>query len=318
MNRQDSTVFRVIDSHTAGEPTRVVIEGVPSLGDGPMRSRREHLSQHSDWLRTSLIWEPRGAPWMVGAVLQQPVDPACAAGVIFFNNTGYLGMCGHGLIGVVTTLAHLGRIDRGVHRLETPVGAVTAQLHDDGTVSLQNVVSYRTDKDATVEVPGIGSIVGDVAYGGNWFFLTELPQVEASMIDDLVKRSIQIRSSLKEQGIRGSDGSEIDHIAIAGPPSDPAKADAKNFVMCPGGHYDRSPCGTGASAKLACLAADGKLAPGTVWVQESITNSVYEASYQQTTDGILPTIRARAFITGETSVIIDPEDLLRHGFNSSS
>jgi proline racemase len=254
---------------------------------------------------------------MVGAVLQEPVDSTCVAGVIFFNNTGYLGMCGHGLIGVVTTLAYLDRIGPGIHGIETPAGVVAAQLNNDGSVSLDNVVSYRTRKNVRIDVPGIGPVVGDIAYGGNWFFLTNVPCIETSIIEELTDRSIQIMEALGQQGICGDDGCQIDHVELVGPPSDRAKANARNFVMCPGGQYDRSPCGTGTSAKLACLAADGKLLPEAMWVQESITRSVYEAFYREVEGGVLPTVRGRAFITGETSVKMHSDDLLRHGFNPS-
>ncbi len=314
VNLPAAAALRVIDSHTGGEPTRVVVEGAPPLGGGDMRSRREALRTQADWVRTSLTLEPRAAPWVVGAVLQEAVDPTCVAGVVFFNNTGYLGMCGHGLVGVVTTLAYLGRIEPGVHRLETPAGVVSTTLLPDGSVSFENVLSYCSEQDVVVEAPGLGLIVGDVAYGGNWFFLTRCPALDASRITELTEHTIQIKAALYAQGICGEQ-QEIDHIELTGPPGDKAEANARNFVLCPGNQFDRSPCGTGTSAKLACLAARGELAPGEKWIQESILGSVFEGSYRPVEGGIIPTIRGRAFVTGETSVIIDPQDPFRHGFD---
>ena len=317
MDSQDRAGLRVIDSHTAGEPTRVVIEGVPPIGTGDMHSRRESLASHADWVRTSLILEPRGAPWMVGVVLQEPVDPSCAAGVIFFNNTGYIDMCGHGLIGVVKTLAYLDRIEPGSHRFETPVGVITAELNADGSVSFENVVSYRLEKDVSIDVPGIGKVTGDIAYGGNWFFLTAVEHLDPAMIDEYSQRTKTILHELRNQSVRESQD-ETMHVELIGPPSDPSKANARSFVLCPGGHYDRSPCGTGTSAKVACLAADDRLAPGETWRQESILGGVFEASYRHTDAGIIPTISGRAFITGEITVVLDPEDSLQYGIGSDS
>jgi 4-hydroxyproline epimerase len=306
--------IRVIDSHTAGEPTRVVVEGGPDLGAGDMAARRARMQQSADWLRTSLVTEPRGSECMVGAVLQQPVSPKAAAGVIFFNNVGYLGMCGHGLIGVVATLAHLGRLGPGSHTFETPVGNVTAQLHENGTVSFENVRSFRHLKDAAVDVSQLGRVVGDVAWGGNWFFFTNTDrQLVLADVAELTQLTIAIRQALCAQQITGFNGAEIDHVELVGPPSDPAVADARNFVLCPGGQYDRSPCGTGTCAKLACLAADGKLAPGEVWRQESIVGGLFEGHYRQVDDGIIPTISGRAFVNADLKLVFDSRDPYRYG-----
>jgi 4-hydroxyproline epimerase len=305
---------RVIDSHTGGEPTRVVVDGAPNLGNGDMASRRTAMRQTADWLRTSLVTEPRGSEWMVGAVLQTPVSPSAAAGVIFFNNAGYLNMCGHGLIGLVATLAHLGRIGPGRHRIETPVGDVTAELHASGQVSVENVRSFRRVKDAVVDVPEIGRIVGDIAWGGNWFFLINSDRrLALADVEELTHYTLRVKCALCEQKITGDDGAEIDHIELVGAPSNAAVADARNFVLCPGGQYDRSPCGTGTSAKLACLAADGKLAPGQIWRQESIVGSVFEGRYRNTEGGVIPTITGRAFINGDVRLVTDPSDPFRFG-----
>ena len=310
------TQIEYIDSHTGGEPTRVVHNGTPDLGSGSMIERLKIMKAEHDWLRQALILEPRGYDWLVGAILQEPCDSACSAGVIFFNNAGYLGMCGHGLIGVVETLAYLGRIGAGEHRFETSVGVVSAILHEDRTVSINNVVSYRNRQQVSIDVPNEGTITGDIAWGGNWFFLVGDEEVDSSDIDRLLTRSRRIMQALVDQQISGSDGGKIDHIELFGEPSDHAKADSRSFVLCPGGEYDRSPCGTGTSAKLACLAADGKLAPGEVWRQESIIGSVFEGSYQNVTDGIVPTIRGRAHVTAQTTCVISDDDPFRFGVRS--
>lgn len=307
--------LRVIDSHTAGEPTRVVVEGGPDLGGGDMASRCTELRRSGDWLRTSLVTEPRGSQSMVGALLQPPVSTESAAGAIFFNNVGYLGMCGHGLIGVVVVLAHLDRLGPGQHVVETPAGNVTARLNSDGTVSFDNVVSYRHRAGVAVDVPGIGTVVGDVAWGGNWFFITATNQsLSLSGVSQLTHDALAIRHALHRQGITGRDGAEIDHIELVGPPGERVTADSRNFVLCPGGQYDRSPCGTGTSAKLACLAADGKWPAGKPWRQESILGGRFEASYRAGSGGIIPTITGRAFINAEATLIFDPHDPFRFGF----
>jgi 4-hydroxyproline epimerase len=276
-----------------------------------MRSRRDVLHDRYDWVRTSLVTEPRGAEWMVGAVLQSAVRPECAAGVIFFNNAGYLGMCGHGLIGVVATLKYLGRVEAGAVRIETPVGEVVARLDADGLVSIENVPSYRSRKGVTVDVAGYGPLTGDVAWGGNWFFLAHVDDsLMHSSLDRLTMVSMAVRTALKQAGVTGDDGSEIDHVELFGKPTDAAQADSRSFVICPGGHYDRSPCGTGTSAKLACLAADGLLAPGEVWRQESVIGSIFRGKYRPADrpGAIIPTISGRAFVNADVQLVIDPDD----------
>ena len=276
-----SATIRVIDSHTAGEPTRVVVEGAPDLGNGDMAQRLAKMRSGADWLRTSLVTEPRGSECMVGAVLQKPVSPHATAGVVFFNNAGYLGMCGHGMIGVVTTLAYLGGLTPGEHRIETPVGEVKVRLESSGEVSIDNVPSYRRHKDIAVRVPELGEFVGDVAWGGNWFFITRTERQFAIGRRRRIDANHKTHSSgSRRTGDHRRRGALIDHIELVGPPSDPSVADARNFVLCPGGEYDRSPCGTGTSAKVACLAADGKLAEGQVWRQESIVGTVFEGRFR--------------------------------------
>lgn len=304
--------IRVIDSHTGGEPTRIVIEGGPNLPRVPLAECRDILRNKHDAFRRTIIDEPRGAEVLVGGLLLEPIDPTNAAGVVFFNNVGYLGMCGHGTIGLVRTLQHLGKIDEGEHRIESPVGVVTVRLDADGTVTVRNVPSRRSRKAVALEVPGIGTITGDIAWGGNWFFLVaeHCQSLVASNIPTLTDFTLRIRAALETQGITGDDGGEIDHIELFGPSE---IADSKNFVLCPGGAYDRSPCGTGTSAKLACLVADGRLSPGEVWRQESIVGSVFEGSVELVDDQIIPSIRGRAYLTAETTLFVEVGDPFGEG-----
>ena len=284
--------IRIIDSHTGGEPTRVVISGAPDLGKGDMAQRRARFAQEHDAWRRAIVNEPRGNDVIVGALLCEPVDRGSTCGVVFFNNVGVIGMCGHGTIGLIATLAYLDRIKPGTHRVETPVGPVTTTLHDDGTVTVANVPSYRHATNVSVDVPGHGVVHGDIAWGGNWFFLCNDhgQPLEARRVGELTAFSINVRNALAGKSVTGRDGAEIDHVELMGPPAD-ARNNARNFVLCPGGAYDRSPCGTGTSAKLACLAADGKLAPGEAWRQESVIGSVFTGRYARPT-GPLPGVPA--------------------------
>ncbi|NVZ64222.1 4-hydroxyproline epimerase [Pseudomonas gingeri] len=297
----------VIDSHTGGEPTRLVTAGFPDLGRGSMAERRQRLAEEYDAWRAACVLEPRGSDVLVGALLCEPVNPAATAGVIFFNNTGYLGMCGHGTIGLVASLAHLGRIEPGIHAIETPVGTVHATLHEDRSVSVRNVPSYRYLRALALQVPDIGEVVGDVAWGGNWFFLIADHglDVTSDNLEALTAYTFAVQQALEQQGIRGEDGGLIDHVELF---ADDARADSRNFVLCPGKAYDRSPCGTGTSAKLACLAADGKLQPGQVWRQASVIGSEFEGSYEADGERIVPTIRGRAHISAETTLILEQDD----------
>lgn len=310
--------MHLIDSHTEGEPTRVVIAGGPDLGTGTLTERAQRLADQHDDLRKSVVLEPRGSDVVVGALLCEPDDPESAAGV-FFNNVGYLGMCGHGAIGVAVTLAYLNRISPGDCRLDTPVGTVQVHLSSTNEVTIENVPSYRYRQGVDVDVAGLGLVTGDIAWGGNWFFLvTSEPPVPLTRanIPVLLTASRRIRSALTEQQITGSDGQEIDHVEFFGP-GGAAGADSRNFVLCPGGEYDRSPCGTGTSAKLACLAADGKLAPGVAWAQESIIGSRFQASYRQGDSGmIIPQITGRAFVFAEVTPVWQSQDPFAHGIPS--
>ncbi|MEO5699638.1 MAG: proline racemase family protein [Casimicrobiaceae bacterium] len=304
--------IQVIDSHTGGEPTRVVVAGGPDLGGGPLAGRRKRFHREFDHLRSAIAMEPRGSDVVVGALLVPPEDPHCATGVIFFNNVGYLGMCGHGTIGLVTTLAYLGRIGPGEHTIDTPVGAVTATLHPDGDVSVANVVSWREAKAVGVHVPGLGTVTGDVAWGGNWFFLVgeHGRDLAREHVDALTDYCTRVRAALNTQGFP-----DVDHVELFSPTMTPG-ADARNFVLCPGKAYDRSPCGTGTSAKLACLAADGKLGEGEPWYQESLIGSTFAGTYRwqdRAAARIAPVVTGRAFVTAEARLILDERDPFAHG-----
>ena len=308
---------RVVDSHTGGEPTRCVISGGPDLGTGPLTERRRRFAEEHDAWRRALVGEPRSSEIVVGALLCEPLDPSSTCGVIFFNNVGCIGMCGHGTIGLIATLAYLKRIEVGEHRIETPVGTVSASLHADGSVSVANVASYRHAKRVAVEVEGHGVVHGDVAWGGNWFFLCDDhgQTLAASEVASLTTFASRVRRALERHGVTGRDGAVIDHIELVGPAADPAH-DARNFVLCPGGVYDRSPCGTGTSAKLACLAADDKLEPGATWRQESVIGSVFSGRYTRPATlpagipagAVQPVIHGRAHVMLDATLVFDPQD----------
>lgn len=304
--------IRVIDSHTAGEPTRVVLQGFPDLGKGSMAQQLEVFRQNFDHLRNAIVNEPRGHSAIVGALLCEPFDKANDAGVIFFNNVGFLKMCGHGTIGLVKTLEFLGKISVGKTRIETPVGIVEADLDADGFVTITNVPSYRYAKQVEVEVENYGKVRGDIAWGGNWFFLIEEHpfELKLSNLQQLTDFTASVRNSLEINNITGANGQEIDHIEVF---SKTETADSRNFVLCPGIEYDRSPCGTGTSAKLACLYEDGKLSEGETWRQESIIGSVFEGKVKIVDGKIIPIIRGNAFITADNELILDENDPFRYG-----
>ncbi len=311
--------LNIVDSHSAGEPTRCVLAGGPDLGSGPLAERFDRLRRNFDYYRRAILCEPRGSDVLVGALLVEPSAPECVAGVIFFNNIGYLGMCGHGIIGVTVTLEYLGRIEPGEHWIETPAGVVKVLLQAGNRVTCQNVPSYRYLAGVQVDVPGYGAVKGDVAFGGNWFFLVREHSFEtaqnlsASQVEPLTDFTWEIRKALTAAGITGADGAEIDHIELFTPPGDPENH-SRNFVLCPGKVYDRSPCGTGTSAKMACLAADGVLQPGQPWRQEGILGTVFEGIYQrQDENTIIPSITGSAYMAAESTLIFDPADPFRLG-----
>ncbi len=306
---------RVIDSHTEGEPTRVVISGAPELQGSTLGEQAQVFREMHNGFRSGVVCEPRGADAVVGALLLPATDPSHAAGVIFFNNVGVLGMCGHGTIGIVRTLQYLGRIEAGKVTLDTPVGPVGATLHQDGRVTVENVPSYRYRQGVSIQVPGFGEVIGDIAYGGNWFFAAKAHGLDLTLanLEQLTRFTSSIRESLEREGITGENNGHIDHIELFGAAEAPQN-NSRNFVLCPGLSYDRSPCGTGTSAKLACLAADGSLQPGEIWRQESVIGSVFEGSYQPGGNGkVLPSITGRAYVTADSELLFDAEDPFAEG-----
>jgi 4-hydroxyproline epimerase len=308
MSARKPRSVEIVDSHTGGEPTRVVVAGGPDLGTGPLSERAERLRAKHDAFRSAVVNEPRGSDVLVGALLVEPVDRSCSAGVIFFNNVGLIGMCGHGTIGLLVTLAHLGKIKPGVHRIETVVGVVTATLIGSNDVKLENVASRRLARGVELDVDG-ARVKGDVAWGGNWFFLVDDPRQDLTLrnVGRLTEHTWKIRRALSANGVTGEGGKEIDHLELFA--LSPRKGiDSRNFVLCPGGAYDRSPCGTGTSAKVACLYEDGKLKEGQIWRQESIVGSVFEASVAVREGKIYPTIQGSAYVTGEGKLLLDPVD----------
>lgn len=308
--------IRVLDSHTGGEPTRLVLEGFPDLGNGTMAERLEILKTEYDRYREAVILEPRGNDVLVGALLCKPQNPKATAGVIFFNNKGYLGMCGHGTIGLMASLRHLGHIEKGEHLIETPVGNITTTVHEDDAISIKNVPAYRYQQSITVNVPEVGAVTGDIAWGGNWFFLVEqkLVEIELENVKALSDITLKIMAALAAQGITGEGGQMIDHIELF---QNTPTANSRSFVMCPGGAYDRSPCGTGTSAKVACLVADGKLKEGEIWIQESVIGSQFQASFTKSDNNIIPIIRGTAYVCGDNTLLLDEKDPFCWGITES-
>jgi 4-hydroxyproline epimerase len=299
--------IQVIDSHTGGEPTRLVMSGGPPLSGGTLAERAAEFRDRFDAWRSAIVNEPRGSDTVVGALLCAPARDDCQLGVIFFNNVGFLGMCGHGTIGLISSLAHAGQLRPGAVRIDTPVGPVDARLLDDGEVEVANVPSYRRARGVAVDVPGIGMVRGDVAWGGNWFFLIEGggPPLEPGNVEALTEFTWRVRVALNSQG-----HPDVDHVELFAP-ARAAGTHSRNFVLCPGKAYDRSPCGTGTSAKLACLAADGELAEGEEWVQESVIGSIFRGRYRwldKDAGTVSPTIAGRAWVTSESRLMLDPAD----------
>jgi proline racemase/4-hydroxyproline epimerase len=309
--------MHVIDSHTGGMPTRVILEGGPELGGGPLRIRANRLAKEHRQFIGSLLSEPRGQPGMVAALLVPPTDPRCVTGVIYFDADAVLDMCGHGTIGLAVTLARMGRIDIGIHKIETPAGIVTIELKDANTVSVTNIESVRIASRVTIDVPNLGQVVGDFAYGGNWFFITELGDTEiaAKTLDRLTERAVAIRDACHRQGLKGPEGQPVDHVILSGTSPHP-DVFRRNFVLCPDDEYDRSPCGTGSSAFVACLAADDALAPKEEIILESVIGSRYRVSYRPgPSGGVIPILTGSAHIMAESRLIFAETDPFKHGID---
>ena len=329
-----------LDSHTGGEPTRLIPSLPFDLGAGSVADKLSTLKAHHDDLRRTVLLEPRGSDVLVGAYLVPPADATCQFGVIYFNNVGYLGMCGHGTIGLIASLAYLGKVQPGIIRVETPVGVVEATLHPSlraersnprldeeiassltpfaprndeypNKVSVRNIPSYRHLTHIPVTVDG-KTIHGDVAWGGNWFFLVHDHGMDVDMtnLEALTDFAWRVREQLTANGVTGANGAEIDHVELF---ASTPEADSKSFVLCPGKAYDRSPCGTGTSAKLACLYDDGKLKIGQTWKQQSVVGSIFEGSVQLDGDKIIPTITGEAWVMSEGTILVDERDPFANG-----
>jgi 4-hydroxyproline epimerase len=310
--------LRVIDSHTIGEPTRVVVDESLArgldLGDGPVAARRDRFRERYDHVRSALVGDPRGADAMVGVIMLPPADPGCSLGAFYFNRVGYLDMCGHATIGLAVTLGHLGRIRPGRFDLETPAGVVGVTWHGGHDATFECVPPRRIHRGLAVTCGDGVCVTGDVATSGLWFFLCRdhgLPVV-AEAIPRLLERAWSIRRELDARGVTGDRGEAIDHIVLLGPPHDP-RNHGRAFVLCPDGAFDRSPCGTATSALVGTLQEDGLLAAGELWRQESILGGVYEASYRLAGGRCLPAVRGSAWITAESELHFDPKDPYRTG-----
>lgn len=299
-----------IDSHTGGEPTRLVTSGLPDFGAGTVADQATVFARDFDHYRRAIVNEPRGNDVLVGAALVPASVPEADIGVIFFNNVGLLGMCGHGTIGVIASLPDL---PSTVH-IETPVGLVVANRNEDNSVSITNVRSYVVAETVSVDVPDYGVVEGAVAYGGNTFLLvTNHPWRNRISISDVRAMTHYCEAVLSSA--RAVDPT-IDHVELFAP-SQYAENDSRNFVLCPGGQYDRSPCGTGTSAKLAWLYANAKLKANELYRQESVTGSVFTGKVEEHPDGgVVPTITGTAFVTARGELVIDPADALGWGISS--
>ena len=310
--------LRVIDSHTIGEPTRVVIDeslvaGL-DLGMGSVRERRDRFRDRYDHVRSALVGDPRGTNAMVGVILVPPADPSCRFGAFYVNRVGYLDMCGHATIGLAVTLGSQGIIEPGSFRLETPAGVVGVMWHGGGAASFECVPPRRIAKSLALACDDGSRVTGDVATSGLWFFICRDHglAVEPAAIPALTERAWSIRRALEARGITGDGGEVIDHVVLLGPPREPGN-DGRAFVLCPDGAFDRSPCGTGTSALVGCLLDDGMLAEGRTWRQESVLGGVYEARIRREQGVAVPTVRGRAWLTAETTLHFAADDPYRIG-----
>ena len=312
--------LRVIDSHTIGEPTRVVLDeslvaGL-DLGGGSVRDRRDRFRDRCDHVRSALVGDPRGTTAMVGVILVPPADPTCRFGAFYVNRVGYLDMCGHATIGLAVTLGARGIIEPGDFRLESPAGVVGVTWHGGGEASFECVPPRRIAQNLALACDDGSRVTGDVATSGLWCYLCRdhgLP-VEPTAIPALTARAWSIRRALEARGLSGDGGEVIDHVVLLGPPRDPGN-DGRAFVLCPDGAFDRSPCGTGTSALVGCLFEDGILTAGRTWRQESVLGGVYEASIRRERDILVPTVRGRAWLTAETTLHFAGDDPYRTGLH---
>lgn len=329
-----SRVLQAVDSHTAGEPTRIVTGGLPPVAGATMAERRAALQRDHDELRRALVLEPRGHDAIVLALLQPPCAPGAHLGVVFANDVGYLGMCGHGAIGVATVAVATGMVPavEPVTEvvLDTPAGVVPCRVAVVGgrprSVTITNVPSFLFRQRVVVPVHGFGKVAADVAWGGNWFAFVEADQlglvVERSHVPVLLQAAVAIREALVREGVRGRHPEHaaeaiIDHVKLFAP-LDGAEPGARALTLCPGAAWDRSPCGTGTSAKLAVLHAKGELEPGRWFRSESVLGTAFRARIVRTATvgglpAVVPEIEGSAWITGFPTFVLDPDDPCRFG-----
>ena len=325
--------FHIIDGHTCGNPVRLVAGGGPLLTGATMMERRAHFLAEFDWIRTGLMFEPRGHDMMSGSILYPPTRPDCDTGILFIETSGCLPMCGHGTIGTVTMAIEHGLVNPktpGVLRLDTPAGLVVAEYRQEGQyveeVRITNVPAYLHAEALAVDCPGLGEITVDVAYGGNFYGIVEPQANYRDMADfsagELIGMSPVLRQRLNERysfvhpdnpGISG-----LSHILWTGAPLDP-EADARNAVFYGDKAIDRSPCGTGTSARMAQLHAKGRLKAGDGFVHESIIGSLFKGRVEKEVPvagrtGIIPSIGGWARTTGYNTIFIDDRDPYAHGF----
>ncbi|MFW6692287.1 proline racemase family protein [Streptomyces sp. MAR4 CNX-425] len=329
-----SRYFTAVDSHTEGMPTRVVTGGVGVVPGATMAERRAYFAEHLDDVRRLLVNEPRGHAAMSGAILQPPTRPDADYGVLYIEVSGLLPMCGHGTIGVATVLVETGMVPVTEPvtrvRLDTPAGPVTAEVAVSGgraeSVTFRNVPSFALELDAAVEVPGLGRVTYDMAYGGNFYAILPadslgIPFAKAEK-QRMLDVGLAIMAAVNEQrrpvhpadpGIAGCK-----HVQLTAPPAG-GGADARNAMVIHPGWFDRSPCGTGTSARMAQLYARGELALGADFVNESLLGTLFTGRLEEETavGGVraqIPAVTGRAWITGMGQYLLDPEDPFPAGF----
>jgi 4-hydroxyproline epimerase len=325
--------FSCIDAHTCGNPVRVVSGGGPQLQGASMSERRQHFLKEFDWIRTGLMFEPRGHDMMSGSILYTPTREDCDVGILFIETSGCLPMCGHGTIGTVTVAIENGLVKPktpGTLRLETPAGLVIAEYNQVGeyveSVRLTNVPAFLHSEDLAIDCPDLGPIKVDVAYGGNFYAIVEPQENYRDMADftagDLVRMSPILRKRMNEKyTFQHPDNPTIkglSHILWTGKPKHP-EADARNAVFYGDKAIDRSPCGTGTSARMAQLAGKGKLKVGDSFVHESIIGSLFKGKVVKEAKvgnhaAIIPSIEGWARVTGYNTIFIDDRDPYKHGF----
>jgi len=325
--------FKCIDAHTCGNPVRVIVEGGPDLKGDSMSQKRQHFLEEFDWIRKGLMFEPRGHDMMSGSILYPPSDPQNDVGILFIETSGCLPMCGHGTIGTVTVMIEEGLIEPkipGKLRLETPAGLVHVSYKTEGnkctSVRLTNIKSYLHSEKLEVNCPDLGTLTVDVAYGGNFYAIvdpqTHFKGIQDHTADQLISWSRVIRKEMNEKFSFNHPDNEticgLSHLLWTGKTIS-KEATARNAVFYGDKAIDRSPCGTGTSARMAQWSAKGMLIPGEEFIHESIIGSKFIGRIEEETEldgkkAIIPSIQGWARIIGYNTIIIDEEDPYAFGF----